>query len=200
METNLEKAKKQLQTKLNQVGITLSPDSIIVNALTLAATPDKVAGKAKSIHLKNGVYVYHEGVCYTLDEWKSQQPDITIAEKVVLATDYFDLILDKHIIGQMTYDKAMQYPLPDSTQGHQIGINRDILKPVIEAISGEWSDSWFWTRSECNSNSSWFYYGSYGFLDFSGKGSSISVRPVTAFQLSSLNFKTPKEAKSLRKK
>ena len=152
--------------------------------------------------LNNGVYIltvtnslipYNELSKHIFDE-------ANMPQFVILVTEYGAIKIDKKIIGSFTYNEAIKYDLPDTIQGHQIGLNRDILKPVIEAISGEWSDSWFWTRSECNSNSSWFYYGSYGFLDFSGKGSSISVRPVTAFQLSSLNFKTPKEAKSLRKK
>lgn len=184
MTTNLEKAQSQLQKKLNEVGITLEPSSLINRMLNLAATPDSIIkGKLKSdsLKLENGVYILYDDILYTLEDWKSQEPDITIANQVVLVTDYCNLLIDKNIIGSMTYDEAISNPLPDRIQGVLIGSHRNILKPVIEEIGGEWSDSWFWTKSEYNSYCAWSYYGYGGGLDTYRKRNSFNVRPVSAF-------------------
>ena len=119
---------------------------------------------------------------------------------VILVTDYGAIKIDKDIKGLMTYDKAIKYDLPNTVQGHLIGLNKNILKPAIEAIGGTWTDDWCWCKTEYNSYNAWFYYGFNGSLGNYNKGNSPNVRPVTAFQiLSDSLFESPKETKTSKK-
>lgn len=118
---------------------------------------------------------------------------------VVLVTDYCAIKIDKNIENPMTYSEAIKFDLPDTIQGHLIGLNRDILKPAIEAIGGTWTDGWYWCKTEYNSNNAWAYNGINGNLDNYYKDGSSYVRPVTAFQLQDLSFEAPKETKTSKK-
>lgn len=147
-------------------------------------------------NIENGVYIIVSNSLIPASETgmpvfeKGHEPQF-----VVLVTDYYAIKISKDIENPMTYNEAIEFDLPDTIQGHLIGLNRNILKPAIEAIGGTWTDDWCWCKTEYNSNSSWSYSGGDGSLGNGNKFYSNHVRPVTEFQsLSYLTFEAPQEA------
>lgn len=131
---------------------------------------------------KDNLSILHDNKLYTLDCW-SKQEDATVAEYVVLITDHISVKIAKKGIGDMTWDEAMKHDLPDSTEGHEIGLNYDKLKEALELIGGNPIEGWHWTKSEYTSNRRWIYGGTYGYLNHENKNLTLSVREITKYKV-----------------
>lgn len=137
---------------------------------------------------ENGVYILYNEKLFTITDWK-QQSDPTIADYVVLVTDYGAMKIRKKIKGKMKWEEAMRFDLPDSTQGSQIIFNRIAIKEAILFIGGEWVGDWFWTSVEYGPLSAWIYNGNGGDMGATSKYITGYVRSVTTFQLPASDFK-----------
>lgn len=131
---------------------------------------------------KDNISILHDNKLYTLDCW-SKQEDPTIAEYVVLITDHVSVKIAKKGLGEMTLDEAMKHELPDSTEGHEIGLNHDNLKQALKLIGGDPIIGWQWTKTEYNFDISWGYNGINGNLINYFKGNTLSVREVTKYKI-----------------
>ena len=82
---------------------------------------------------------------------------------------------------EMTWDDAMKFKLPTKKQASIICAYLDDINAKLKEAGGEPLDKWYWTSSEFNAYTAWFYTGFSGLLPDFSKDSTCSVRPVLAF-------------------
>lgn len=82
---------------------------------------------------------------------------------------------------EMTWDDAMKFKLPTKKQAAIICAYLDDINAKLKEAGGEPLDKWYWTSSEYNAGTAWFYNGHYGTLYNFSKYDTYSVRPVLAF-------------------
>ncbi|WP_418974562.1 hypothetical protein [Alistipes sp.] len=149
--------------------------------------------------INNGIYILDSNrELHRLDAWM-QQPDPTIAQTVVLVTDFGALEIAKDDLpGEFNFEEA-QKAAADYREGFRCPTRHEAIEmydarfrgldEALAKIGGQpMNDGWRWTSEadhdpECNSSIAFIYGGLTGSVGNSSKYGTYSVRPVGAFRI-----------------
>jgi hypothetical protein len=135
---------------------------------------------SKKTKVGNGIYIsLPDGGCILPHQWEKEMGSLG----VILITDYASIVIAKEDRDDMPWGEAVAHNPFSRHEAIEIHENKATINAALELIGGKpVRKTWYWTRDECSTNAAWFYGGTFGSLNYTGKTSSSAVRPVTAFK------------------
>lgn len=133
--------------------------------------------------LKHGIYIaMSDRTIIEPSEFKKGMS----AEGVLIHTTHASIVISKlDHPEKITHDEALKIGTFNRHEVVEYDINKKEVSDALRLIGGEpLKDEWYWLveTTEYSTNVAWFYYGTYGNLNYYSKNCSNSVRPVTALK------------------